>query len=125
MNINTALYMADILENASQIMAIPFIFGIAVLLFAVAGKLFCLDSDMDRSGKGDKLWSSILKKWWVVALLSVLLLLIPNKKTIYLMMGSTYLQQSNIPTKVSKVLEIKLDEYLEELVKTKRQKHDE
>ncbi len=44
----------------------------------------------------------------------------PAKNTMYLMMAASYLQESNLPAKVSKALELKLDKYIDELTDRKK-----
>jgi hypothetical protein len=50
----------------------------------------------------------------------ILLVPVPSKSSMYLMLGTAYLQESNLPKKVSQALELKLDEYINELTQNKK-----
>lgn len=117
MNLTTALYLTNLISNLGFITAALLLAGGGTLLIAFIGHIFCLDEYNDRNGHGAKFWSAILKKWWIVALTAVVAVSLPSKSTMYMMLGTSYLQESNLPAKVAQALEMKLDDYLKELKK--------
>lgn len=115
MNASTALYWTDVISNTKYIFMVINILTIIFFIIAIAGKLICMDKHIDEDGKADALWTSIIKKWpWLIFMLSISAVL-PEKNTLYMMVGASYLQESNLPSKVSKAIELKLDNYIKEL----------
>jgi heme/copper-type cytochrome/quinol oxidase subunit 2 len=114
MTLTAALYLTDILTSVKEVIVVLAIVGVVVILFAsiLFFSVESTDSDADQQMNS---CMRIIKKWPYVALLVMLIVILPSKKTMYLMLGATYLQDSNLPTKVSKALELKLDDYIKEL----------
>lgn len=115
MTLTSALYLTDLVENINTFCGILFISAMIIGVPAFFGSIMCLDAFIDKTGKAEIFWKNILKKWWILLLLTIPLILAPSKKTMYLMLGANYLQQSNLPGKVGVALELKLDEYIAEL----------
>lgn len=115
MNASTALYLTDVISNIKYTFTIINVFAIILFIVAIAGKIACMDKYVDEDGKGDALWSAVIKKWpWLIFMLSISAVF-PEKNTMYMMVGASYLQQSNLPSKVSKAIELKPDNYIKEL----------
>jgi hypothetical protein len=121
MTLTTALYLTDFLNNIDCLLALLFGLGCMVMLVAGFGKALCQDRYIDNNGTFERLWTAILKKWFIVLILGIICCLLPNKNTMYMMLGASYLQDSTLPSKVSQALEIKLDEYIKELTKKDKQ----
>lgn len=115
MNLNTALYLTNIIHHFYCMLILMFLIGLIVLLVAFVGKIFCFHEYTDVDGEAEKMWTAILKKGWIVLIIAITGIFIPGDRTMYLMLGVSYLQDSNLPTKVSKALELKLDNYIKEL----------
>lgn len=124
MKINTALYLTDVAANTDSIFTTIFVFGVILFIVSIVGKIVCADKWIDQNNSFNNLWTSILKKWWILALISLPPIIIPAKHTMYLMMATTYLQESNLPAKVSKALELKLDKYIDELTHETKDKNE-
>jgi hypothetical protein len=60
-------------------------------------------------------WKYIYKRIWIMIIVFLIVIITPTKQTMYLMLGSSYLSQSNIPAKVSAALELKLDDVIQKL----------
>ena len=117
MNLSTAIYLTELVDNINKSLTILFALGILAILISIPIYLCAVDADELEISKITK---KILKKYWVLILMLVISAPIPSKNAMYLMLGSSYLEQSNIPTKVSQALELKLDDYIKELREIKK-----
>lgn len=117
MTLTSALYWTDILGNVGEISNVIIILGIA--FFCVLSIIYIALMDDKYEIKKLELFKRILKKWWVLILCFVMYAATPSRTTMYLMLGTTYLEQSNLPSKVSETLELKLDEYIKQLKEAK------
>ncbi len=122
MNLTTALYLTDLVDNMNCSTSFVLAAGVITLTAACVGKLWCSDKWADEDGHADKMWTSIIKKWWMLMPILAINCLFPAKSTMYMMLGSSYLQESNIPKKVSAALELKLDDYLTQLTSKKKER---
>lgn len=114
MNLSTAIYLTEIVDNINKALAMLFISGLLAIVISIPLYLFAEDNNLPTM---ERITKNILKKYWVLILMLVISVPIPSKDAMYLMLGSSYLEQSNIPTKVSQALELKLDDYIKELKK--------
>lgn len=110
MNIETAIYLANILPNLGLI-AIP---GIILLTVSSFIFLFSLDKNMIDYETGNKIRNKC--KFFIPfsCVLILISMLIPSEKTVYLMLGANYLKNSMLPSKVEMAIEKKIDGYLVE-----------
>lgn len=120
MTLTTALYLTEIIKNFNDSLSIIFWLGLFIFLLCGVAYLFCLDEWNDTENKYKPIYLKIVKKYWVLIPLLIVSIPIPSTKTMYLMLGAHYLQETNLPKKVSQALELKLDEYIEELTKEKK-----
>lgn len=116
MNLSTAIYLTELIDNAKGILLVlSFLLG---LLMVLTIPLYLCAND-----NGDEyivqICEKVLKKYWLLIVILGAMIPLPSKEAMYLMLGSSYLEQSNIPTKVSQALELKLDDYIKELRGTK------
>lgn len=122
MNLETALYLTDILSNLSCLFY--FCGTVVVLIGLLVG--FWATLGLFNHNELDALFYSLklifLKIWpiWIAYL--IFIIAVPSKSTMYLMMGSHYLKQTDVPQKVMSILETKLDEYSDELLSKKDKK---
>lgn len=121
MTLTRALYLTELLDNFNQSLSIIFVLGVLILIGSGIGFLMCLDSWNDTDAIYKPIWMNILKKWWILLLILFVSIPVPSKKTMYLILGASYLQETNLPSKVSKVLELKLDKYIAELQEDKNE----
>ena len=116
MNLTLALYLTDVLISINNIFG--FIFIIFMVFTITLSIAFMATRDNYSQEENDiplSLFKEIYKKLWVIILCIIPILLIPSKTTMYLMLGSNYLSQTNIPSKVSEALNLKLTDIIEEL----------
>ena len=113
MTLSTWLYLTGLLSNIDMINSILvtlscFAFFILIIFY------FVLYVNEDDSGKNKfKEFVKLLsKKWYLFILYIIFACAIPSEKTMYLILGSNYLTSSDVPAKVSKILNLKLDELL-------------
>lgn len=116
MELTVFIYLASIVGNLS---ALAFIGAIVAVIFIIADIIYRFSSDDKNPGpwfaRSNKINLAIAG-----ALLSISLL-IPSEKTMYMMAGGYLGQkaiQSETVVKVMKIIEIKLDEYINDLEKT-------
>lgn len=104
------LYMVDLCASINA-------FCISLcLMYGVA--LFC--TILERYGNDNKEpFDIVIKKWWLALLVALIAVFAPTKQTMYLMLGSSYLQQSGLPSKVVEALDLKLDDVIKDLRKDK------
>lgn len=107
------LYLTDFIGNIDGLCIFVIIIYI-VLLPVIA----IVEHDDDES-KG---LHCILRKWWIPVLAIFISVFIPAQRTMYLMLGASYLSQSKVPDKVSKVLDLKLDSIISDLTKDNAKK---
>lgn len=104
MNIETVIYLADILPKFQGFIVLGFL-GLSLSFFGLS---FSYIED----------YLPIRKPLFFTSFFSVFLifisLLMPSEKTIYLMLGANYLKNSTLPSKVEMAIEKKINEYLVE-----------
>lgn len=114
------LYLTDIVHNVNAI------FGIIFVVFAVFNIILffiwfiAIASGEEFSDFIGNLLKNIWRKWFFIGLFFVTLIITPSQRTMYLMLGSSFLSQSNLPAKVTQVLELKLDDVIKELSEKKK-----
>jgi hypothetical protein len=110
MTLTTALYLTDIIDTSKIVLVSLIVTFITVYL--TLGLLCILGVDPDEIPKSI---ISFMKKWWLIIPMTLAIIPIPSKPTMYMMLGATYLEQSALPSKVAQALELKLDGYIDEL----------
>lgn len=116
MTLTSCLYLVEVISNINDIIGILLLISIVGILVPIIvwGMSFILDEHHLRDSIY-KVFKLHYKKAWILIILIALNVIIPTKKTMYLMLGTNYLSQSGIPTKVSQALELKLDDIIQEL----------
>lgn len=115
MTLSQWLYLVDVLDNIDTLIGLSvFSFLAFLVIFGVVSSVWHDDDDGFPEWVR-KAWSSIYRKMWVFFVALSVSLLIPSQKTMYLMLGSSYLSTTGIPTKVQQALELKLDDVINEL----------
>ncbi len=120
MNLTTALYLTDTLHQFAETFSFIGICGLIALIIAAIGKLICFGEYIDDDGDFSKAWSKVLKTWPFILTMVFASCLFPAKNTMYMMLGASYLQDTNLPKKVSQALEMKLDDYIRQLSDVKK-----
>lgn len=121
MTITKMLYLVEIVSNIDCVFGIALL-GVLIAVMATLVAWFVTLNEYEeelhkRINKGIKV---ALGKWWAFALLLTVNIIIPAKSTMYLMLGSTYLQSTNLPSKVSQALELKLDDVIDGFKKERK-----
>lgn len=120
MNLSAWLYVVDIISNIGCILSTSFIVFILLLIIAAIITLGFWNDESARYGV-KKCWKLLYKKLlWIVFILVFLLIIIPSSKTMYLMLGTSYLSSTNIPKKVQEALELKIDDVIDDLRKPRK-----
>ena len=114
MKIETVIYLIEIISNIDNFLNAIFFLGITIMI--ISGAIYLLNID-DNPNIARKM-SKILKKFWFLPIVLSINVFFPEKNSMYLMLGAKYLSQSNIPTKVEKALNLKIDNYIDELKRT-------
>lgn len=112
MTLTTALYLTDILENVQACFLIGLLLGAIIMTFAVIG--YFINSDCPKDSDF-LICQSVVRKWWIIALLAIICAAIPSKSTMRLMLATEYLNRTDLPEKAVKALELKLDDYIDEI----------
>lgn len=118
MTLSLLLYLTEIIHN------IDLVFGVIttlVILSSFAGVFFWCATNDGYHDKGHaqayQFLMYLLKKSWILIIVIFIQIFIPTKTTMYMMLGSKYLSDSNIPAQVSEILQIKLNDVLKKIKK--------
>lgn len=107
------LYITDFVGNIDGLCLIVSVSYVILLVIVFIG---------DDADKDYKVLEYFFKKWWILAIAIGISVFIPAQRTMYLMLGASYLSQSNVPDKVSKILDLKLDSIMADLTKASEKK---
>jgi uncharacterized membrane protein YraQ (UPF0718 family) len=107
MTLTAALYWVDILDSLNSFISL---IGI-VLLGGIILVLVTNDSIYDDITK------KVTKLSLIAAVLFGITVFIPSKNTMYMMLASSYLSTTTIPSKAEEALEVKLDSIIKDLKK--------
>jgi hypothetical protein len=120
LTLTTALYLTDSFTSVDNILGVICVMSALVTLFSI---IYYINSKTEGEDDDAKLWGKYALNAFIIFIaFGLISSLIPSKKTMYLMMGAHYLQDSNIPKKVSQALELRLDKYIDELKDKKADK---
>jgi hypothetical protein len=118
MSLTLLLYLTEVINNINKVL------GFALVLYFISLVIFTIINTMSRIIGDDEVNNftmPLIKKWlskaWMMIILLFISLFIPTQKTMYMMLGSSYLSNSNIPNQVSEILNLKLNDVLKELKK--------
>lgn len=114
MNIESVIYLTDILHNIDFISGMFFIIGLILTMLCLAfGGFARIDSSKEWEESFLYKFSTFLKiHIYKIIIFIVISCLIPSQKTMYLMIGANYLKSSELPSKVEIAINKKIDEYL-------------
>lgn len=121
MSLTAWLYVVDVMSSINCILSFIFVGFIIVGIFGVIATLVNI-SDEDCWPGIVKAWTFVYRRLWVLFLYALLMIAIPSSKTMYLMLGTSYLTSTGIPTKVQQALELKLDDVIADLRKSDKDK---
>ena len=110
MSLELCLYLIDVLEKITMFTSIIFVAS-AALFIGIICFVFFAEDDLSEEGKIELLG---LRKKSAIALFFSLSFctFVPSPKTMYMIAGTNYLKQSDIPQKVRQLLDKKLEELL-------------
>lgn len=81
---------------------------LVIVLYAIC--IFFIAATCDDIPKALKEWFE--KTFWVFCITVLVSIVTPSEETLYLMLGSKYLNKTSPPTKVEQIINKKLDRYL-------------
>ena len=115
MNITFVLYLTEVAININNIFGGAVCFYLLAIL--VTGFIYIMSRAIEKepSSMAAKVLTILYKKLWLFLIVVIVSIFVPSKQTMYLMLGANYLQQSNLPIKVSQALELKLDDVIKSL----------
>lgn len=120
MSLTVLLYLVEVIHSIDCLLSI-FTF-IYIVILGVSSFGWFVSNDGYNEDKLE-LFGSILKKVskksWIFIICLFLQIIIPTKTAMYMMLGSSYLTDSNIPAQVSEILNLKLNDVLKDLKKNK------
>ena len=107
MSLELCLYLIDVLGNLRVALLMVALLGIVVIIFIYIEMYDVYGEEINKYSLG---W---IKKLVIISLASFsFCVLIPSPKTMYMIAGTNYLKQSDIPQKVRQLLDKKLEELL-------------
>jgi len=119
MNLAFCLYLTDFIQNIGSVTSA------IIILFVLAFIGLCFSDVVTSQGDTPKENEKVCKiiqfyknKLWILAIAVFINAVIPTQKTMYMMLGASYLQTSNLPAKVSEAIDLKLDSVIADLKKT-------
>jgi hypothetical protein len=115
MTLTQIIYLTQLVENVSNVFGCAMTFYL--LSLGLLGMFYCIGGSINDEPNPilGNIINKLYKKLWLFILILITSIFVPTKQTMYLMMGSSYLSQSNLPTKVSEILNLKLDDVLKTL----------
>lgn len=118
MSLSALLYLTELLSNINGTLRV--IIAIYVVACVIAGFFWCISNDgysHSAHETSDKIIKSFFKKSWIVIICLAIQIIIPSKTTMYMMLASNYLSNSNIPSQVNEILTLKLSDIIKDLKK--------
>jgi hypothetical protein len=117
MTITTWLYLINIVENINIICGFFFAVLLIFIFVMLITAFFYIDYDIKNSTSIDYLikLKSIFKLLPYMMLIIGINIIIPDKNTMYMMLGSSYLSRSDVPKKVAEIINYKLEDILTKL----------
>lgn len=124
MNIAISIYLIELLRNINLFLHIILLIGPIGMFIIGIIYISMLYNDPVHEDPAILLTKNILKKYWVILIVGAISTFIPSQKSMYFMLGSKYLSQSNIPSKETEILSLKMDEYILEIKNTLKVKKE-
>jgi hypothetical protein len=124
MSLELCLYLIDVVGNVGCIL-----FGIIFLgTISLGVSFFVYEAEYGYHGSDDKFLVGLRKAMKIIFAVLCFAIpiktLIPSMTTMYMISGAHYMNKTDIPEKVYKLLESKLDESLEATQKMEKQLND-
>lgn len=111
MSIEMVLYLIGVLHNLGTFLGITLCMSIVAII--ISGSVWFAVCDSVETVK--RLKGKLLLPVWIFILTGLISLAIPSQKTMYMMLTCNVANKSEIPEKVMKAIELKLDEYIDEV----------
>lgn len=120
MSLTLLLYIVEILNSLDCLLGFVIVVYTLTMGFLLFGWFVTNDGyDKDKHEFIGAILKKVSDKSWIFIICLVLQIIIPTKTTMYMMLGSSYLTDSNIPSQVSEILNLKLNDILTHLKKNK------
>lgn len=121
MGLASVLYLIEVIGNIGILLFASLLIGVvgmAVFLTVI----FSLDDYSESNIKTRRGYIDLAKKCTVpMLILSAIVVTIPQKDTMYMMLGAKYLSDTTIPDKVKKAIGLKIDSYIDDLQSNKHE----
>lgn len=115
MKIETLLYIINVIVNIDVFLAITFITFVSYIICSICFSYSKTDH-FDETEKlifNDKIKINI-KLLFMAFIILFINCFIPSEKTMYLMLSTKYIKNTDIPSKVLTIINNKLDKYIED-----------
>lgn len=122
MSLSALLYLTELLSNINGTLKI--IIAIYVVSCVIVGFFWCISNDgysEEAHQASDQIIKSFFKKSWILIICLTIQVMIPSKTTMYMMLASNYLSNSNIPSQVNEILTLKLSDIIKDLKKENKE----
>lgn len=123
MTITLLLYLVEIIHNLDCLIGL--IIGTFFVVLCILSFAWLVTNDgysqegHEQANNGLK---TLFKYSYIPLILLIINIFVPDQKTMYLMLGTSYLQSTNLPVKVSEAIELKIDSIIDELKDKKENK---
>lgn len=118
MNPSLILFLINLLSNLDRVLEFIIIIGFLLFIPNITIHVLCED-EMRKDEDNEKLRLICKKNYKTLLLVLIpcllLLILIPDESTMYLMTATSYINHTNIPIKVQQAIELKLDDEIAKL----------
>lgn len=122
MSLTLLLYLVEISHSIDCLLGFFTVIYILMIGFLSLGWFVSNDGyNEDKNELFGSILKKVSKKSWIFIICLFLQIIIPTKTAMYMMLGSGYLTDSNIPSQVSEILNLKLNNILTDLKKNKEE----
>lgn len=120
MTITWLLYITSLFENLDCCLSL--FCALYLAGWGLLGIGFVITCDGHSESEHEYIKScikSLDRKFWIFLITLSLIIFIPGKSTMYLMLGTSYLSSTDIPSQAKEVLELKLSDIIKEFKEKK------
>lgn len=122
MSLTLLLYLVEVAHSIDCLLGFFTVIYVLMLGFLSIGWFVTNDGyEQDKHEIFGSILKKVSKKSWIFIICVCLQIIIPTKTAMYMMLGSSYLTDSNIPSQVSEILNLKLNNILTDLKKNKEE----
>lgn len=118
MNLTSMLYLTELVSNIDGVLRL--VIGIYLIICLITGFCWLISNDGysdEHHEQANRILKVLLNKSWIIVIATAIQVAIPSKTTIYMMLGSNYLSNTNIPAQVTEILNMKLSGIIKDMKK--------